>query len=275
MKAVLFTKIFPKDSLKELAQRVKKMGFQGIEYPFRSGYQVEMENAPRGLPLLAKAMKEEGIEITVATANFDENNSSYVEAFYEAVGKQGIPFIRPAYYRSGGLYFWSQLEVARKKLKSLAKLSAKYGPKTLLHNHSGSLLTCSCLGARMLADTCDPEYVGIYIDFAHLSLNGEPFEMALGICGEYLSLVGVKANRYVAGNRNEKGELQYKVEWTPLKDGITDWTKAVKLLKKVAYNGPYIFHAEYTACEEATEFVVQDRKFLTNIVEEDKEEDKR
>lgn len=268
MKAVLFTKIFPKDSSKELAQRVKKMGFQGIEYPFRSGYQVEMENAPTGLPLLAKAMKDEGIEITVATANFDENNSS-VEAFYEAVGKEGIPFIRPAYYHSGGLHFWSQIEVARKKLKSLAKLSAKYGPKTLLHTHSGSL-TCSCLGARMLADTCDPKYVGIYIDFAHLSLNGEPPEMALGICGEYLSLVGVKANRYVTGERNEKGQLQYKVEWVPLKEGITDWTKAVKLLKKVGYKGPYVFHAEYTAYEKAGELVIQDKEFLTKIVEEDK-----
>lgn len=267
MKAVLFTKIFPKDNLQELAQRVKKMGFQGIEYPFRSGYQVEMQDTPRGLPFLAKAMEEEDIEITVATADFDENDFSYVEAFYEAVGKAAIPFIRPSYYRSGELSFWSQLQVARKKLKSLAKLSAKYGPKTLLHTHSGSLLTCSCLGARMLADTCGPENVGIYPDFAHLSLDGEPSEMALGICSEYLSLVGVKANRYVAGERNEKGELQYKVEWVPLKEGITDWTLAVRLLKQVKYSGPYVFHAEYSAYEKSAEFVVQDRKFLARIVD--------
>lgn len=266
MKAVLFTKIFPKDNLQGLAQRVKKMGFQGIEYPFRSGYQVEMEDAPKGLPLLVKAMREEGIEITVATADFDENDFSYVEAFYEAVSKAGIPFIRPAYY-FGELSFWSQLEVARKKLKSLAKLSAKYGPKTLLHTHSGSLLTCSCLGARMLADTCSPKYVGIYPDFAHLSLNGEPPGMALSICSEYLSLIGVKDNRYVAGERNEKGELQYKVEWVPLKDGITDWTLAIKLLKKVKYNGPYVFHAEYSAEESSAELVIQDRKFLARIVD--------
>jgi len=266
MKAVLFTKIFPKDSPGELAQRVKKMGFQGIEYPFRAGYQVEMEDAPKGLPLLARAMRDEGIEVTVATADFDENSSSEVEAFYEAVGKEGIPFIRPAYYSSGGLDFWSQIEVARKKLRSLAKLSAKYGPKTLLHNHYGSLLTCSCLGARMLADTCDPKNVGLYIDFAHLSLNGEPSEMALGVCGEYLSLVGVKENRYIAGKRGKEGQLQYSVEWVSLKDGITDWPQAVKLLKQVGYNGPYVFHAEYTAHEKAAELVVEDREFLAKIV---------
>lgn len=52
MKAVLFTKIFPKDSLRKLAQRIKKMEFQGIEYPFRAGYQVEMRKAPEDLPLL-------------------------------------------------------------------------------------------------------------------------------------------------------------------------------------------------------------------------------
>lgn len=267
MKGILFTKVFPKDDLKELAQKVKKMGFQGIEYPFRSGYQIEMEDAPKALPSLVQAMKDEDIEVTVATADFDENNSSQVEAFYEVVGKAGIPFIRPADYNSEGLHFWSELRVARKKLRSLAKLSAKYGPKTLLKNHSGLILTCSCLGARMLTDTCEPEHVGIYIDFAHLSLDGEPFEMALGICAEYLSLVGVKANRYVAGQRNEKGGLQYKVEWVQLKDGITDWTVAVKLLKQVGYKGPYIFHTEYSAHEQALEFVVQDRQFLANIVD--------
>jgi sugar phosphate isomerase/epimerase len=212
-------------------------------------------------------MRDKGIEITVATGDFDENSSSKVEDFYKAVGKEGIPFIRPAYYSSGGLDFWSRLEVARKKLKSLAKLSAKYGPKTLLHNHYGPLLTCSCLGARMLADTCDPKNVGIYIDFAHLSLNGEPFEMAFGICGEYLSLVGVKANRYVTSGRDEKGKLQYRIEWLTLKDGITNWTQAIRLLKQLRYNGPYVFHAEYTAHEKAAELVVQDRDFLTKIVD--------
>jgi len=267
MKAVLFTKIFPKDNLQELAQRVKKMGFQGIEYPFRADYQVEMEKAPQDLPLLVEAMKSEDIEITVATANFHENSSSKVEAFYEAVGVAGIPFIRPDYYDSGGLDYWSQLQAARKKLESLAKLSAKYGPKTLLHNHRGSLLTCSCLGARMLADTCSPKNVGIYIDFAHLSLNGEPPEMALGICSEYLSLVGVKANHYVAGERSENGDLQYKVEFVPLKDGITDWTQAIGLLKKIKYTGPYVFHAEYAAEEQSAKLVVEDRDFLARIVD--------
>lgn len=267
MKAVLFTKIFPKDTSRELAQRVKKMGFQGIEYPFRTGYQVEMKKASQDLPLLVQAMKNEGIEITVATANFHENSSSNVEAFYEAVGKVGIPFIRPDYYSSGGLDFWSQLQAARKKVKSLAKLSAKYGPKTLLHNHNGSLLTCSCLGARMLADTCSPKHVGLYIDFAHLSIDGEPFEMALGICGEYLALVGVKANRYMAGQRNGNGQLQYKIEWVSLRDGITNWTQAVKLLKEIGYDGPYVFHAEFSANKQAAQLVVQDRDFLARIVD--------
>ena len=91
--------------------------------------------------------------------------------------------------------------------------------------------------------------------------------MALGICSEYLSLVGVKANRYVAGGRNEKGELQYKVEWVRLKDGMSDWTEAVELLKKVGYNGPYVFHAEYTDHERAADFVVKDREFLERIVQ--------
>ncbi len=267
MKASVFTKPFPKDSLQALALRVKKMGFQGIEYPFRRGFQVEMEQARERLPALVEAMKAEHLEVTVATADFDQHNSPAVEAFYKAVGDAGIPFIRPAYYPARAGCFWSDSEEARRKLKSLAALSAAYGPKTLLHIHSGSLFTCTCLGTRTLADNCDPQHVGIYFDFAHLALNGEPYEMGLDICGDYLSLVGVKASRYVPLQRDEHGQLRYGVEWVPLAEGMTDWSFAVKLLKQFKYNGPYIFHAEYTVRERTEEFVVEDRKYLAELVD--------
>lgn len=267
MKAVLFTKPFSKDSLPELASRVRDMGFQGVEYPFRPGYQVDLERAPEGIPSLVEAMEAEGLEVTVATANFDQYDSPVVEGFYKAVGYAGIPFIRPSYYPVRGFSFWKGLEEARRKIRSLAALSAEYGPKTLLHNHYGQLFTCSCLAARMLAESCDPQHVGIYVDFAHLSLNGEPFEMALGICGEYFSLVGVKANRYVPLEPDEHRQLCYAIEWVPLAQGITDWPSVVKSLRRVNYDGPYVFHAEYTAHERTAELIVEDRTFLARIVD--------
>ena len=52
-----------KGPLKEMAEHLSKMGFEGVELPVRPGFQVEPDNVAAGLPEAAKILADHGMKI--------------------------------------------------------------------------------------------------------------------------------------------------------------------------------------------------------------------
>lgn len=63
MQLTVFTKPWKTTPLPELAARVKQLGFDGIELPVRSGFQVEPEKVQTDLPKAAKIFADGGLSI--------------------------------------------------------------------------------------------------------------------------------------------------------------------------------------------------------------------
>lgn len=110
----------------------------------------------------------------------------------------------------------------------------------------------SCAAMNIVKD-CDPQHVGIFADPGHLSLCGEPIEMALDIVKEYLSLLAFK-------DLIRQRPLGSTKQGTPsggvmrLGQGFGDWPALVETLEHLDFNGPVSFHSEYSG--ETVETVI-------------------
>ncbi len=148
-----------------------------------------------------------------------------------------------------------------KKLEKFSQLSEKYGPKTCIHNHSGRSMGLNSNGVMHLVKNFDPEYVGVFADTGHLSICGEPIDMALDIVSEYLSVMAFKDLVRFPGGRGGGVARMGK--------GFVDWKLTLKTLKKLNFDGPISFHSEYN---EPVETVIDlariDVRFINALLEE-------
>ena len=266
MEFAIFSKFMREQSVEQLGQEVQALGFSGIEFPVRLGYQCEPDNVSTELvPLVEKLRNDFGIDVPIVTNGHDPSASS-TEALYAACGEAGVKFIRPAYWGVSGMQWWETHVRAVSKIKVLERLSEKYGVKTVIHMHSGKLLTSTCLGTQLLVRECDPRYVGVYFDPAHLALDGEDYEMGLGIVKSHLCLIGVKNCCYVKVGESETDGQIWGISWVPLKVGLVPWGTVIQLLKTIDYDGILCFHAEYSEHSRTTEFVTSDFQYVRALL---------
>jgi sugar phosphate isomerase/epimerase len=260
MEFCIFSKFMREHTVEQLAGEVKKLGFSGIEFPLRPGYQCEPSEASTKLAPMVKKLRDDfGVDVPIVTNGHDPSSPA-IEAIYEACGSAGVRYFRPSYWNVDGMNYWEAHSKAIKDIKGLERLSEKYGVKTAIHIHNGKLLTPNCLGAQLLARECDPKYVGVYLDPAHTSLDGEDYEMGLGIVKSHLCLVGVKNCRYIGSPGN------WGVSWVPLTDGLVPWGNIMKFLKGIGYDGVLCFHAEYSDHARTREYVADDLAYIKSVI---------
>ena len=260
MKFAVFSKFMRDYSIEQIGEKVKSLGFSGIEFPVRPGFQCEPGEVSTKLVPLVKQLRDDfGVDVPIVTNGHDPLSSN-VEALYEACAEAGVRFIRPGYWGVEGMNYWEAYDKAIKQLKGLERLSEKYGVKTAIHMHAGKLLTANCLGTQLLVRECDPQYVGVYFDPAHIALDGEDYEMGLGIVKSHLCLVGVKNCCYVKSGEN------WKSSWVSATEGLVPWATVIQLLKNIGYDGILCFHAEYSEHNRTVELVASDLRYIRSLL---------
>lgn len=262
MKSAIFSKFMKGYSVEQLGEKVRSLGFSAIEFPVRPGFQCEPEEvSTRLIPLIKRLRDDFGVDVPIVTNGHDPSSSS-IQALYEACGEAGVEFIRPGYWGVTGMDYWAAYDKAIKQLKGLEHLSEKCGVKTAIHMHSGKLLTANCLGTQLLTRECDPQYVGVYFDPGHMALDGEDYEMGLGIVRSHLCLVGIKNCCYMGSEGN------WKSSWVSLTEGLVPWAAVIQLLKSIDYDGTLCFHAEYSEHDRTADLVASDLQYVCSLLEE-------
>ena len=123
--------------------------------------------------------------------------------------------------------------------------------KICCHTHARASFVApmglNCAALMHLINGFDPQYVGAYIDTAHLALDGEPVPIGIGMVQKYLSIVSVKDVRLSRKEKDGHGTRQ--VEWVPAGDGMVDWTEVFSELKRVGFDGPASIDCEFQVPE--------------------------
>ena len=65
----------------------------------------------------------------------------------------------------------------------------------------------------------------------------------------------------------ESYKLHWRKQWTTLADGLVDWERVLRLLKRAGYDGPLCFHNFY---ERGMEYLIartrEDLEYVRNIL---------
>jgi sugar phosphate isomerase/epimerase len=251
----VFTKPWKKESTDELIQIVHDMGFNGIEYPLRDGYQVEPKDAGAKFPAFAEKLRQNGVEITSVASSTDE---AVFAACAEA--KVGMIRVMPGINPDKG--YMNEEDADVKNYEKLLPLCQKYNVKVGLQQHYGNCVFNSMELRHMLEKLDKNHFVAIW-DAAHSGLAYENPVVALDQLWDYLYLVNLK-NAYV--KRIEGETPQYVPYFTTGKDGASNWESAVKYLKSRGYGGVYCMPAEYDDFDNTKTLAIQDVKYLKDLL---------
>ncbi len=242
MKFIMFTKHLQGLEVPHIITALQSVGVEGADLCVRPGYPVNPENAEKALPTAAKQFTEAGLSIPLVTTPgdfLDPSNEETIRVF-AAAGEANVQNIKLGYWHwratDGG--YWAQVDFIRTQLDGFSKLSEKYGPRTCIHNHSGTSMGLNSCAVMNLVKGFDPQHIGVFADTGHLSIVGEPIDMALDIVSSHLAVIAFKDLSRSPGMRGGKVVRIGK--------GFVDWETALKTLKAMNFSGPVSFHSEYS-----------------------------
>ena len=173
MKFIMFTKHLEGLEIPDIITALQSVGVNGADLCVRPGYPVNPENATEALPAAAKQFAAAGLSIPLVTTpgDFLDPGQEETRRVYAAAGEAGVENIKLGYWHwhaeDGG--YWAQVDFIRKQLDGFAKLSAQYGPRTCIHNHSGTSMGLNSCAVMNLVKGFDAQHVGVFADTGHLS----------------------------------------------------------------------------------------------------------
>jgi len=254
----IFTKPWRTESVDELAAIVKRLGFTGIEFPLREGYQAEPQNAEKDLPKLVQALKAHELAITSVA-------SDTTEAVFAGCAAAGIPLIRVMYWHDlNGNYLETEAAI-RREIEGFLPLCEKYGVTVGVQQHCGASVN-STMELLHLLESYDPKLIGGIWDAAHSGLAGEEPEQALDIIWEHLAGLSFKSAFYRRANGPEAERAVYEEFFTTGSQGQCSWPRAVARIAKRGFSGTICMPAEYTDEDNTELYAAKDLVDLKGLV---------
>ncbi len=267
MKYIMFTKHLEGLDVAGIISVLKSVGVEGADLCVRPGYPVNPENAEKALPAVAKQLAAEGLSIPLVTTptSFLDPQDADIQRVYAACGEAGVTNTKIGYWhwsKDDGSY-WQQVDHIRKALEGFQALSEKHGVRTCLHNHSGTSMGLNSATVMNLVKGFDPRFVGVFADTGHLSIVGEPIDMALDIVKDYLAVMAFKDLIRMPGSGSHSRVVR-------MGHGFVDWVTAMRALKEMNYDGPVSFHSEYSgeSVETVTDLARIDVRFINGLLEQ-------
>jgi sugar phosphate isomerase/epimerase len=237
----VFTKPWKSLSIPELGEKVRKMGYTGIELPVRPGYQVEPETIGKLLPGAARQLAALGVSICSVAGNTDEPTIL-------ACAEAGVPIIRTMGRISEGANYLEAEAALQREYGALVPTLDRCGVTIGVQNHFGNFVPNSHALLHLI-EKFDRRHVAAVWDAAHESISGGLPQYALDVLWSRLCMVNLKNAFYVRSNGPEAEYGTWQYYWTSGRHGLTSWPVVVNELKKRNYSGVICLTAEYSATD--------------------------
>lgn len=244
----VFTKPW-KMPVPELAEHVRRLGFDGIEFPVRPGYQVEPGNIARDLPAAVRVFADHGVKVFSVAGNTDE-------ATIRACGAAGVPVIR-AMARVPGPDYVATIGRLQEEYAALVPALEAHGVTIGIQNHCGRNVP-DALGLIDLLRPFDRKHYVAVWDAAHEALQGGDMDHAIDIVWPKLGMVNLKNAIWQRTNGPEAEFAEWKQYWTSGRQGLCPWPKVISELKRRGYAGVVCLTAEYSAEGAVNRLIAED-----------------
>lgn len=256
MKASATTVMMPEYDMRETAECLSRLGFDGAEWRCRhipegakgAEYSpwgnVKNDLSPdnlgvRGEELVALSGQFNLPVVCLATA-MSADQLDEVRKVAQGCAKWGIPMFRigaPRGYNAGENYRDLIADTIRTMAEAL-KITRECGVRAVMEIHRNTVM-CSASQAWNVVREFDPKDLGVIFDIANMSLGQghEPTKMGLDLLGDYVAHVHAGGGQPVDAERSERGQLQYRWDTVDLADSIIDVSLFCQELQARNYQG--------------------------------------
>jgi sugar phosphate isomerase/epimerase len=246
MQLVMFSKMLQEFSVGEAAQRIKALGFDGVDLTVRPKGHVEPATVGKDLPAAIGAIHAQGLEVPMASTAITRATDPHAEATVEAAARQGIRLLKLGYWNAPKGKLRESIDQARHNLDGLERLAESYQVTFGIHNHSGpGYVNCQPAVVASLLRDRDPSRIAAYFDPGHAAVEGGNggWRQSLELLGPQIRLVAVKD----FGWKSEPGKVKavWEAQQVPLRDGLVAWPEAFEGLRQLKFDGPVSLHSEY------------------------------
>jgi len=253
----VFTKSWKTESLSELAEFVKGLGFDGVELPVRPEYQVEPENVEKGLPEAARILADHGVKIGTIAGPTDERTIA-------ACAAAGVPIIRICVNIPREKSYLAAIEDCQREWDSLVPILDSHGVAIGVQNHCNRCIANAMQLLHAIGKYA-PKHICAVWDAAHNGLQGEDVDLALDTIWSHLRVVNLKSAYWKRLTPPEAEVANWRTYWTTGRHGRAEWPWVARELGERGFAGDVCLTAEYSDHDAVERLVKDDVAFAKSL----------
>lgn len=275
MKLSLTSVMLPRWDLETTFTKLAEHGYDGIE--LRCRYNPDDPNAepanwgrhltdvsPDNIVDKAAEIRElsqnSGVRVAALAPNFTYDQTDIIEKIFagaKAIDADNPPLIRVGAQRHDRTKpYIKQFLDARAGFANLVEIARDHGVKVIYEIHVGTIAVSAARTIELLKDL-DPNHIGAIWDVPNMIRVGlEDSKMGLELLGPYLSHCHIGNATPEATERDENGQMQWKWNFSDLREGMANIPQIIQDLKDVNYDG-YISLEEFGPGDDETKISEQ------------------
>ena len=263
----IFSKHLQFLDFKTTGQMAAEMGFSGVDLTVRPKGHVLPEHVKTDLPKAIREIKESGSNCEMITTSIESVNNSLDVDILEAAAKSGVKFYRTNWYKyPKEQTMRDALEMYQNQIKGLGNLNKELGLVGCYQNHAGTDIGSSFWEVKKLLETVEKDYFGAQYVIRHAVADGGlSWENGLRLLQWHIKTIVLKDFKWGKVNG------QWRPVNTPIGEGMVDFDKYFKLLKKYRLKPPVSLHLEYDlgGAEKGHSSITLDKKVIFDAMIKD------
>lgn len=263
----IFSKTLQFLDYKPLGAMAAEMGFSGVDLTVRPKGHVLPEFVKTDLPKAIKDIKESGSSCEMISTNIESIHNPLDVDIIETAARLGVKYYRPNWYEyTGKQSMTDDLEMYKQQVKELSILNKELGITGSYQNRDGTSVGSSFWEVKKILETANQAHYGSQYDIRHAIVEGGlSWENGFQLLYPHIKVIVLKDFKW--------GKVQGK--WvpihTPIGEGMVDFDKYFKLLKKHQLNPPVTLHVEYPlgGAEKGNKSLTVDKKIVYDALKKD------
>ena len=237
----LFSKHLQFLSLEEASEVAAGLGFSGLDLTVRPNGHILPERAKYDLPQAIETINNAGIKCELITTAIAGVQKQEDRDLIRWAAEGGVKF-----YRMNWLNYFPNksmqhtLDQYQEQVKTLSFYNKKHNIIGCYQNHAGTKVGSSFWEIKHLLEKVDPDFLGAQYDIRHAVVEGgKSWPNGLRLLKDHIKTIAIKDFKWES--RGGKARLVN----VPLGEGMVDFKRYFKHLKKGQLKPPVSLHLEY------------------------------
>ena len=267
LKVSIFSKHLQFLDYKATGEIAAEMGFSGVDLTVRPKGHVLPGSVQNVLPIAIEDIKKGGSGCEMITTSIESVNNPLDVATITSAAQHGIKYYRTNWFNYiKGKSMTASLETVREQIKKLSELNRKHTITGCYQNHAGKSIGSSFWEVKTILETADPDFFGVQYDIRHaVAEGGHSWENGLQLLYPQIKVIVLKDFKW------GKVDGRWKTVNVPIGEGMVDFTRYFKLLKKYRLAPPVSLHLEYPlgGAEHGRDTLSVDKKVVFDAMKKD------